>query len=51
MTFMMMEVMLGKDTYYDRIPDWMSKLGALGLDEPTAKAIRRVIDRNLHREI
>jgi hypothetical protein len=51
MTFMMMEVMLGKETYYDRIPDWMQKLGLLNLDETAARLMRRVIDRNLHQEI
>ena len=51
MTFMMMEVMLGKETYYDRIPDWVNKLGALGLDEIAARLMRSVIDQNLHHEI
>ena len=51
MTFIMMEVMLGKETYYDRIPDWVNRLRAVGLDELAARVMRRVIDHNLHQEI
>jgi acetolactate synthase-1/2/3 large subunit len=51
MTFMLMEVMLGKSTYYDRIPDWMRRLQPLGLDGPANKAMLSYLDRQLHREM
>jgi acetolactate synthase-1/2/3 large subunit len=51
MMFMMMEVMLGKETYYDRIPDWMRKLRPLGLEGVASKAMLRYMDRMLHGEM
>jgi acetolactate synthase-1/2/3 large subunit len=49
--FMLMEVMLGKTTYLDRVPDWMRRLKALGLDRLAEKAVLRYLDRNLHSEM
>jgi acetolactate synthase I/II/III large subunit len=51
MTFMLMEVMLGKQTYYDRIPQWMRRLRTIGLDGLASKAMLRYLDRNLHKEM
>jgi thiamine pyrophosphate-dependent acetolactate synthase large subunit-like protein len=51
MTFMMMEVMLGKTTYYDQIPDWMRRLQSLGLEGAATKTMLRYLDRMQHREI
>jgi acetolactate synthase-1/2/3 large subunit len=51
MTFMMMEVMLGKSTYYDRIPDWMRKLQSFGLEGAATKTMLSYLDRMLHREM
>jgi acetolactate synthase-1/2/3 large subunit len=50
-TFMLMEVMLGKKTYLDRIPDWMRRLQTVGLDKLADKAVLRYLDRNLHNEM
>jgi acetolactate synthase-1/2/3 large subunit len=49
--FMLMEVMLGKKTYYDRIPSWMRRLQMVGLDRLANKAMLRYLDRNLHNEM
>jgi acetolactate synthase-1/2/3 large subunit len=49
--FMLMEVMLGKKTYYDRIPSWMQRLQTLGLDRLARQAMLRYLDHNLHNEI
>lgn len=51
MMFMMMEVMLGKETYYDRIPDWVRRLEAVGLEGVATKAMLRYMDRMLHGEM
>lgn len=51
MTFMLMEVMLGKSTYYDRIPDWMRKLESFGMDGLATKAMLGYLDRMLHKEM
>ena len=50
-TFMLMEVMLGKKTYQDRIPDWIRRLQSVGLDRLANKTMLRVLDRNLHNEM
>jgi hypothetical protein len=50
-TFFMMEVMLGKQTYYDQLPDWIRKLGNWGLETPVTRAILRYLDRKLHQQI
>jgi acetolactate synthase-1/2/3 large subunit len=50
-TFFIMEVMLGKQTYYDKLPDWIRKLGNWGLETPVTKAILRYLDRRLHQQI
>lgn len=50
-TFMMMEVMLGKQTYYDRLPGWMRKLESARLDGAASKAMLGYLDRELHREM
>jgi hypothetical protein len=51
MMFMLMEVMLGKETYFDRIPVWMQKLQNLGLDNLAAKTMLRYLDRMLHKDM
>jgi acetolactate synthase-1/2/3 large subunit len=51
MMFMLMEVMLGKETYLDRIPGWMSKLGAMGMDGLASRTMVRYLDRMLHKEM
>ena len=50
-TFMLMEVMLGKKTYLDRIPDWMRRLQTVGLDRLADKAVLRYLDHKLHNEM
>jgi hypothetical protein len=49
--FMIMEVMLGKDTAYDRIPEWIRKLRAVGLDGLGTRAMLSYVDRMLHNEM
>jgi len=51
MTFFMMEVMLGKQTYLDRLPGWMRRLRSLGLDGPANQAILAYLKRKLHSRI
>ena len=51
MMFMLMEVMLGKETYFDRVPTWMRKLGSIGLDRQAAKLMLKYIDRMLHKQM
>jgi len=51
MTFMMMDVMLGKQSYYDRIPGWMRKLSSVGLEGTATKAMLSQLDRMLHSEM
>ena len=46
-----MEVMLGKETYFDRIPIWMRKLGSIGLDRQAANLMLKYIDRMLHSQM
>lgn len=50
-TFMLMEVMLGKKTYFDRIPAWMRRLKTFGLDKLASQAMLRYLDRNLHKDM
>jgi len=50
-TFMLMEVMLGKQTYYDRVPAWMKKLQPAGLDRAARGAMLRYLDRMLHSDM
>ena len=50
-TFMLMEVMLGKRTYYDRVPSWMRKLRTAGLDRAASGAMLRYLDHMLHDEM
>jgi len=47
-TFMLMEVMLGKQTYYDRVPAWMRRLQSVGLDNAARGAMLRYLDAMLH---
>ena len=49
--FMLMEVMLGKQTAYDRIPAWMRKLQPTGLDRAARGAMLRYLDRELHKDM
>jgi acetolactate synthase-1/2/3 large subunit len=51
MMFMLMEVMLGKETYFDRVPDWMRKLQSIGLDRQASRLMLRYIDRMLHKQM
>jgi acetolactate synthase-1/2/3 large subunit len=51
MMFMLMEVMLGKETYFDRIPGWMQKLQNIGLDTLATRTMLRYLDRMLHKEM
>ncbi len=50
-TFMLMEVMLGKKTYFDRIPGWMRRLKTLGLDKLANQAMLRYLDNHLHKDM
>jgi acetolactate synthase-1/2/3 large subunit len=51
MMFMLMEVMLGKQTYFDRVPTWMRRLQSIGLDGQAAKIMLKYIDRMLHKQL
>jgi len=51
MMFTLMEVMLGKETAFDRVPAWMRKLGSVGLDKSATKVMLKYLDRMLHREM
>jgi len=51
MMFMLMEVMLGKETYFDQVPGWMRKLKTLGLDNQARKVMLKYIERMLHKEM
>lgn len=51
MMFMLMEVMLGKETYYDRIPEWMRRLNGVGLEGAATKVMLSYLDRMLHSEM
>ena len=51
MMFMLMEVMLGKETYFDQIPDWMRRLQSIGLDNQVRKIMLKYIDRMLHKDM
>jgi thiamine pyrophosphate-dependent acetolactate synthase large subunit-like protein len=50
-TFMLMEVMLGKETYLDRIPQWMKKLRAVGLEGLATRMMLQNLDHRLHNEL
>ena len=51
MMFMLMEVMLGKQTYFDRVPTWMRRLQSIGLDGQAAKIMLKYIYRMLHKQL
>lgn len=51
MMLMMMEVMLGKETYFDRVPTWMRKLQSIGLDRQASRLMLKYIDRMLHKQM
>jgi acetolactate synthase-1/2/3 large subunit len=51
MMFMLMEVMLGKETYFDRVPAWMRKLNSIGLDRQATRLMLMYIDRMLHNQM
>jgi acetolactate synthase-1/2/3 large subunit len=51
MMFMLMEVMLGKETYFDRVPTWMRKLGSFGLDQQASKLMLKYVARMLHSQM
>jgi hypothetical protein len=46
-----MEVMLGKETYFDRVPGWMRKLNSIGLDRQATRLMLMYIDRMLHNQM
>jgi len=50
-TFMLMEVMLGKKTYFDRIPAWMRRLKTVGVDNLARQAMLCYLDSKLHKEM
>jgi acetolactate synthase-1/2/3 large subunit len=50
-TFMLMEVMLGKQTYYDNVPAWMRQLQRIGLDRAARAAMLSYLDRALHKDM
>jgi hypothetical protein len=50
-TFMLMEVMLGKQTYYDNVPAWMRQLQRIGLDRAARAAMLGYLDRALHKDM
>ncbi len=43
--------MLGKKTYFDRIPGWMRRLKTLGLDKLANQAMLRYLDNHLHKDM
>ncbi|MDD2695379.1 MAG: thiamine pyrophosphate-binding protein [Anaerolineales bacterium] len=51
MMFMLMEVMLGKETFYDRIPEVVARLGRAGLDGVATRAMIKYLEAGLHREM
>jgi acetolactate synthase-1/2/3 large subunit len=51
MMFMLMEVMLGKETYFDRIPTWMRKLQSFGLDQRATRLMLKYVDHILHKQM
>ena len=50
-TFFMMEVMLGKQTTYDKVPGWIVKLGSVGLDGSVTDLIRRYLDGKMLKDL
>ncbi len=50
-TFFVMETMLGKQTFYDRMPGWIHRLRGVGLDVAATQAILRYLDRKMHGEM
>lgn len=51
MMFMLMEVMLGKETYFDQVPGWLRKLESFGLDNQARKIMLRYVERMLHKDM
>ncbi|MDD5466915.1 MAG: thiamine pyrophosphate-binding protein [Anaerolineales bacterium] len=51
MMFMLMEVMLGKETFYDRIPEVVARLGRAGLDGVATRAMIKYLEAGLHKEM
>lgn len=49
--FMLMEVMLGKQTPLDRVPEVMGKLREVGLDRAASRAMRTYLEARLHRKM
>jgi thiamine pyrophosphate-dependent acetolactate synthase large subunit-like protein len=50
-TFMLLEVMLGRDSFYNSIPDLVQAAGRLGMDRVTSRFIRRFLARQFHGQI
>jgi acetolactate synthase-1/2/3 large subunit len=50
MTYMLLEVMLGQNTFYDRIPAFMRKLKYWHLDGFVSPLMRKYIDKKLGKE-
>lgn len=51
MMFMLMEVMLGKETYFDQVPNFMRRLQSIGLNNQARKLMLKYINRMLHKEM
>jgi acetolactate synthase-1/2/3 large subunit len=51
MTYMLMEIMLGKETLYDKVPEIMRKLESWHLDEFAKSLMMRFLEGKLHREL
>lgn len=49
--FMLLEIMLGHESFYDRIPDLVASVGRLGLGSATSKVLRRYLARQFKRRI
>jgi acetolactate synthase-1/2/3 large subunit len=50
-TFMLLEIMLGRDSFYDGIPDLVKSAGRVGLDGLTSRFIRKFLARQYHGRI
>jgi acetolactate synthase-1/2/3 large subunit len=51
MTYMIMEIMLGKESLYDKVPEIMRKLESWHLDDVAKSLIMRFLEAKLHREL
>lgn len=51
MTYMLMEIMLGKETLYDKVPEIMRKLESWHLDDFAKSLMTKFLAGKLHREL